>query len=152
MQNLQNNVLGLDKITGKKLKTLILHTWDFNNRHEIVEGKVRHFYSRLWIDNNELLNRLLDLDLNDAQTLWMLDFLIKLENDAQIIFRDFRNDERRERYFKCIEILKNLVQGLETKQDLLSKEDREYLQSYVKRVYSNEKIQNVIDAALENQK
>lgn len=148
MQNLQNNVLGLDKITGKKLKTLILHTWDFSNRHEVVEGKVRHFYSRLWIDNNELLNRLLDLDLNDAQTLWMLDFLIKLENDAQIIFRDFRNDERRERYFKCIEILKNLVQGLETKQDLLSKEDREYLQSYVKRVYSNEKIQNVIDAAL----
>jgi hypothetical protein len=142
----------LADIKGNKFRSLILNTDAFGKYDVSSDGIVEHHYSMLWNTQSNILNRLLNIDLSDAQATWIVDFLIKLENDSSHVARNHIEDVQRSRYFKCIDLLSKLVIGLETKQNMLSNEDRVYLQEYVKKAWSNEKLQDVINRAVMSQK
>jgi hypothetical protein len=143
----------LADIKGNKFRALILSTNDVFGKYTInSNGIVEHHYSMLWNTQINILNRLLCIELSDAQATWMVDFLIKLENDSSYVARNHMEDERRKRYFRCIDLLSRLVIGLETKQNQLTSDDRVYLQEYCKKAWSNENLQDVINRAVETQK
>ena len=143
----------LADIKGNKFRSLILSTDALFGKYTInSNGIVEHHYSMLWNTQINILNRLLNIELSDAQATWMVDFLIKLENDSSHVARNHIEDERRARYFRCIDLLSRLVIGLETKQNQLTSDDRVYLQQYCKKAWSNENLQDVINRAVETQK
>lgn len=142
----------LADVSGNKLRELILHTRDVMGKYAIVGDTIQHNYSMLWNTQSATINKLLTLELTDAQIVWIVDFMIKLQENSRIVAKDHKEDDRRKNYFKCVELLKKLVDGLATKQDLLTKEDRVFLQSYVKNTWSNEPIQEVINRTVETQR